>query len=105
MLVPPGMSGFAQLLYPADTGIEDVRRKLILDMEYIEDASFILDMRMLAATFFQFLCAKFSKTLPLKLFGVYRTAENSRWADKIALLNQHESVILSRTKEGSKIKH
>ncbi len=76
MLVLPGMSGFAQLNYPADVDLEDVRRKLSLDMEYIENASFGLDVRMLAATWFQFLCAKYSKTLPLKFFGVYRSTDN-----------------------------
>ncbi len=74
MLVLPGMSGFAQLNYPADADLEDVRRKLALDMEYVENASFGLDVRMLAATWFQFLFTKYSKTLPLKFFGVYRAA-------------------------------
>jgi lipopolysaccharide/colanic/teichoic acid biosynthesis glycosyltransferase len=72
MLVLPGMSGFAQLNFPGDADIEDVRRKLIFDLEYIENASFWLDVRILAATWFQFLFTKFSRTLPLKLFGVYR---------------------------------
>ena len=73
MFVLSGMSGFAQLNFPGDTSVEDVRRKLVCDLEYIETASFWLDVRMLAATWFQFLFAKFSKTLPLKFFGVYRT--------------------------------
>ncbi|MDR0609806.1 MAG: sugar transferase [Planctomycetaceae bacterium] len=94
MLVLPGMSGLSQLNYSADTGLEDVHRKLILDMEYIEDASFGLDMRMLAGTFLQFLCTKFSKSLPLKIFGVYRTAETSHWVNRIGLLNQHQPIIL-----------
>ncbi|MDR2171115.1 MAG: sugar transferase [Planctomycetaceae bacterium] len=97
MLVLPGMSGFAQLNYSADTGLEDVHRKLILDMEYIEDASFCLDMRMLAGTFLQFICTKFSKSFPLKIFGVYRTAENSRWVKQIGLLNQHQSIVPKTT--------
>ncbi|MDR1052738.1 MAG: sugar transferase [Planctomycetaceae bacterium] len=98
MLVLPGMSGFAQLNYSADTGLEDVHRKLILDMEYIEDASFCLDMRMLAGTFLQFLCTKFSKSFPLKIFGIYRTAETSRWVNRIGLLNQHKSIDLHQKK-------
>lgn len=73
MLVLPGMSGFAQLNFPGDTDIDDVRHKLVLDLEYIETASFWLDVRMLAATWFQFLFTKFSKTAPLRFFGVYRT--------------------------------
>lgn len=93
MLVLPGMSGFSQLNYSADTDLEDVRRKLILDLEYIEDATFCLDLRMLAATYLQFLFTKFSKSFPLKIFGVYRKAENSRWSNRIALLNQSQPII------------
>ena len=75
--VQPGMSGFAQLNYSADTSIDDVRKKLVLDLEYMEKASFLLDMRILAATWCQFLCTKFSRKVPLKLFGVYRAASSS----------------------------
>jgi len=75
MLVLPGMSGFAQLNFPGDTDVDDVRRKLTLDIEYIETASFWLDVRMLAATWCQFLFTKFSRTLPLKMFGVYRKSQ------------------------------
>lgn len=85
LLVPPGMSGFSQLIYPGNTDLDDVRQKLVLDLEYVEDASFWLDMRMLAATFFQFLFIKLSRTVPLRFFGVYRTVEKSRWNGKIDL--------------------
>lgn len=72
MAVPPGMSGFAQLNCTGNIDLNDVKYKLILDLEYIEKASFLLDMRMLAATFFQFVLIKFSHTAPLHFFGVYR---------------------------------
>lgn len=88
MLVPPGMSGFSQLVYPGNADLDDVRQKLVLDLEYIEDASFCLDMRMLAATFFQFLFTKISRTAPLRVFGVYRTAERSPRAGEIRMTSQ-----------------
>lgn len=75
MRVSPGMSGFSQLIYPGNVDLDDVRQKLVLDLEYIEEASFGLDMRMLAATFFQFLFTKISRTAPLRFFGVYRSTE------------------------------
>ena len=78
MLVLPGMSGFAQLNFPGDANMDDVRRKLCLDLEYIETASLGLDVRMLAATWCQFLFTKFSRTLPLKMFGVHRKDIESR---------------------------
>lgn len=83
MLVPPGMTGYAQINWRADTGLEDVQRKLILDLEYIERVSFCFDMRILAGT-----------VLPPKVCGIARRAEDSPWADKIGILDDHESVIL-----------
>jgi len=40
MLVIPGLTGFAQLNLPPDLEVADVRRKISLDFEYIENASF-----------------------------------------------------------------
>jgi lipopolysaccharide/colanic/teichoic acid biosynthesis glycosyltransferase len=97
-LVLPGMSGFAQLNYPSDAGLDDVYRKLILDLEYIEDASFCLDMRILAGTFLQILCTKFSKSLPLKLFGIYRTAKTSRWLTTIGLPTNQSIICHNKIK-------
>ncbi len=95
MLVEPGMTGFAQLNLPSDSGLEDVRKKLVLDFEYIEHASFWLDMRILAGTAFKFIRFKYFDRLPLRLCGICRNAEDSPWADRIGLLDEHESVHLN----------
>lgn len=94
MLVLPGMTGFAQLNLPSDSGLEDVHKKLILDLEYIEHASFCLDMRILAGTAFKFVRFRYFDRLPLRLCGICRNAEDSPWAGKIGLLDDHESVHL-----------
>ncbi|MDR2171301.1 MAG: sugar transferase [Planctomycetaceae bacterium] len=85
MCVLPGMTGYAQVNWKADNGIEDVQRKLILDLEYIEDVTPWFDFRILLATI----------NFPRKLCGIHQTAENSRWSSVINLHNEHESVVLS----------
>ncbi len=50
LAVRPGITGLAQILLPADRSVDDVRRKLSVDLYYIEHQSFGLDLRILAAT-------------------------------------------------------
>ncbi|MDR3181623.1 MAG: sugar transferase [Planctomycetaceae bacterium] len=85
MTVLPGLTGYAQLNRPADTDLKDVRKKLILDLEYIEQASFCLDMRILLGTAFKFIRFRYFDRLPLRLCGICRDPENSPWAAEIGL--------------------
>lgn len=48
--VLPGITGLAQINLPPDTDLDSVRRKLVLDLEYIEAGHFWLDMRILLCT-------------------------------------------------------
>ena len=48
--VRPGVTGLAQVLQPPDTSLSMVRRKLSLDLYYIDHASLWLDFRILLAT-------------------------------------------------------
>lgn len=48
--VAPGITGLAQINLPPDTDLDDVRRKLVLDKEYIQTANPLLDARILACT-------------------------------------------------------
>lgn len=50
LAVLPGITGLAQINLPPDTDLESVRRKLILDIEYINTASFWLEARMFVWT-------------------------------------------------------
>ncbi len=52
LVVAPGVTGLAQLNLPADSDLNSVRRKLVLDLQYIEQAGLLLDLRLLFCTFF-----------------------------------------------------
>lgn len=47
LVVPPGITGLAQINLPPDTDLASVRRKLMLDLEYIKHAQLGLDLRIL----------------------------------------------------------
>ena len=96
MMVIPGLTGLAQLNRPSDTDLRDVRKKLILDLEYIEEASFWLDMRILLGTAFKFVRIKNARinNLPLQLFGVYRDPAQSHWVDIIGSEDFDDTTII-----------
>jgi lipopolysaccharide/colanic/teichoic acid biosynthesis glycosyltransferase len=48
--VRPGVTGLAQIQLPADTDLENVRRKLALDLVYIRDRTLWLDVRIVVGT-------------------------------------------------------
>jgi lipopolysaccharide/colanic/teichoic acid biosynthesis glycosyltransferase len=50
LAVRPGITGLAQINLPPDTSLECVRRKLVLDLEYIHTARVLLDLRMLVCS-------------------------------------------------------
>ncbi|MBN2562061.1 MAG: sugar transferase [Phycisphaerae bacterium] len=51
LLVPPGITGWAQVKYPYAASIEAARRKLQYDLYYIKHMSFFLDSLILLKTF------------------------------------------------------
>ena len=48
--VRPGVTGLAQIQLPADTDVESVRKKLVFDRHYVENAAFWLDLRIVLGT-------------------------------------------------------
>ena len=96
MLVLPGLTGFAQLNRPSDTDLRDVKKKLILDLEYIERASFWFDMRILLGTALKFIRTgnKRFDDLPLRTLGIYRDPQESPWADRIGSEEFDDSTII-----------
>lgn len=50
LAVKPGITGLAQINLPPDTDLESVRRKLVLDSEYIRTANYLLEFRMFVWT-------------------------------------------------------
>ena len=71
--VLPGITGLAQLNLPPDTDLESVRRKLVLDLEYIDKASVLLDVSIILCTSCRL--AKFSEPFLLWLFRLNRSVE------------------------------
>jgi exopolysaccharide biosynthesis polyprenyl glycosylphosphotransferase len=51
LLVPPGVTGWAQVKYPYAASVEAARRKLQYDLYYIKHMSFFLDALILLRTF------------------------------------------------------
>ena len=68
--VPPGVTGLAQLNLPPDSDLISVRRKLVLDREYVAHAGLLLDLRLLMCTFLRLF--KVPERWVLHLFGVRR---------------------------------
>lgn len=69
-LIPPGVTGLAQINLPPDTDLESVRRKLTLDLEYIQTGSFKMDFQIFVATFMR-LCL-LPGTMCMHWTGIYR---------------------------------
>jgi lipopolysaccharide/colanic/teichoic acid biosynthesis glycosyltransferase len=67
LAAPPGITGLAQLNLPPDSDLDSVRRKLVLDLQYIEQANAWLDARLLLCT-----AARIFKLPVTRLFGLYR---------------------------------
>lgn len=50
LLVPGGITGFAQVRQKSDESLDDVKKKLQYDREYISKASFLLDLKVILET-------------------------------------------------------
>ncbi|MCL2119587.1 MAG: sugar transferase [Planctomycetaceae bacterium] len=87
MSVPPGVTGYAQLNLPSDVEVADVKRKIALDFEYIENASFWFDFVILLGTLGRFF--KFLGIIHLKVLGVYRRVEDSPWAVCVGAVSEN----------------
>ena len=72
LAVRPGITGLAQLNLPPDSDLDSVRRKVILDIEYIQTAGPWLDLRLIACTALRFL-----KLPILVFFGLHRSVKLS----------------------------
>lgn len=95
--VLPGITGLAQINLPPDTTTADVRRKLFLDLRYIDDACFWLDFRMLLASSVRLLGVP--GTIVMWLLGLYRSVPMFRDQDSIDdlhLLTTHTEQHLRR---------
>lgn len=69
LAVPPGVTGLAQLNLPPDSDLDSVRRKLALDVQYIERAGLFLDVRIVLCT-----ALRMVKFPALRVFRLERTS-------------------------------
>ena len=83
LLVKPGITGYAQLNLPSDIDLNDVRKKVALDFEYIENASLGFDFLLVFGTALK--VVKLTGRVPLTLLGIYRPAEKSKWVEPLQL--------------------
>ena len=79
LLVPPGITGWAQVMFPYAASIEAARRKLQYDLYYIKHMSFFLDTLILLRTF---------KTI---LVGLRHSAEDTPAPPPAATLDTWET--------------
>ncbi len=50
LLVAPGVTGLAQINLPPDTDFDSVRKKLVVDLDYVRSASLRVDLAIIACT-------------------------------------------------------
>jgi len=80
--VKPGITGLAQINLAPDVDIESVRRKLVLDTEYVRRATLFLDMRLLQVT-------------ALRMFGC-----DADWAKRVTRLRREVPRVSPRSTAG-----
>lgn len=73
LAVLPGITGLAQINLPPDSQLADVQRKLVVDLEYIQDASLMLDLRMTLCSLLRLLGLSGDKAI--LVMGLRRTPE------------------------------
>ena len=78
LVVRPGVTGLAQVNLPPDTDLDSVRRKLVLDIDYIRTASVGLDFRILCWTALRIVGLKGATTA---LLGLGRVVEEPARVD------------------------
>ena len=76
--IRPGVTGLAQINLPPDTDTNSVRRKLVLDLEYVQTATLGMDLRILMCTLVRLLGIR--GTLPARVLGLKRKPQLSATA-------------------------
>lgn len=73
LAVRPGITGLAQINLPPDSDLDSVRRKQVLDLEYIDTCGLWLDVRIIASTFLRMFGLRHG--IAVRWFGVNRKVE------------------------------
>lgn len=69
--VLPGITGLAQINLPPDRDLDDVRRKIVLDREYIQSATFLFDLRIFFCTLLRIVGVRGERAM--RVMGLQRT--------------------------------
>lgn len=95
LMVPPGITGLAQLNLPPDTDLHGVERKLVLDLEYVREAGPWLEARLLICT-----ATRLLKVPTIRLLGLHRAVKlpntKSRMATPAARGDPDSSAAVSQ---------
>ena len=70
LFVRPGITGLAQINLPPDSDVMSVRRKLVLDLDYIEHGNLWLDVRLLFCTALRIV--KVNESFLIAILGLQR---------------------------------
>jgi lipopolysaccharide/colanic/teichoic acid biosynthesis glycosyltransferase len=70
LAVRPGITGLAQINLPPDSDLDSVRRKLVLDLHYVQEGGLSIDLRILGCTFVRLLGIKGRRVT--RFFGIER---------------------------------
>jgi lipopolysaccharide/colanic/teichoic acid biosynthesis glycosyltransferase len=71
--IAPGITGLAQVNLPPDTDLDSVRRKIVLDCQYIERAGMLLDARLILCTMLRVVGLRGGKAV--SLLGLQRRVD------------------------------
>lgn len=93
--VMPGITGLAQINLPADTDLNSVRRKLVLDREYIDTAGILLDARIIFCTLFRTIGLRNGRAV--QLMGLKRSVDDSSFAPSESSLTATHCTTLRDT--------
>jgi lipopolysaccharide/colanic/teichoic acid biosynthesis glycosyltransferase len=99
MDVLPGITGLAQINLPADSNVESVRRKLVLDCDYINEASWSLDLRILACTALR--VVGISGERAMRMTGCYRTVDLPVGSAEALSGSVSVSELIERSRQGT----
>jgi lipopolysaccharide/colanic/teichoic acid biosynthesis glycosyltransferase len=96
--IKPGITGLAQINLPGDTDLDSVRRKLLLDCEYIRDAGLFYDLRIIACTLLKVVGIRGGLTrrflgLDRKLPGSYSAGETPTSVHAVAKSQALENTV------------
>jgi lipopolysaccharide/colanic/teichoic acid biosynthesis glycosyltransferase len=78
LTVRPGITGFAQINLPPDSGTASVLKKQTLDLEYVAQASLLADLKMIGCTALRLIGVPGDKAT--RLAGLTMTPEGSRFS-------------------------